>query len=377
MNYYIPFAILCVLLSYIRRNHNRSSANVFVATMVVTFVFAAIRYRFGPDWFSYYDVFLDLRQLGAEGYLDYHDHSEPAFIHYFSLFPYYTLFLAVNSLFWFSSYTVYFRKYVDARYYWFVLLMLFFNTDCILNNLVAMRQAISGFLLIFGFLLFIKYKDKIKGKILFAVILLLCSLIHTSCLALIPLLFINDKKSSILFSKWYIVVVIFLSLFTVFVGRHAITNYIASFLVHNIEDFQRYETYLEAFEGTTTTSLMALLKYVVLLALNIVPFLFIVLYGKKEKDPIQIYILKIGIVVSTIGCVMGQGIMSRYMMMLNPFYIAALVRVCLISNNRPHNILVLACASSTTLYSFYHYLQADYCVSFLTYQTVFSAPFIP
>lgn len=377
MDFYVPFALFFILLCFVNRQNAKSSSKVFVVTMALTFVFAAIRYKFGPDWFNYYDVFQEIQQLGVNVYLDFQDHNEPLFIHYFAIFPKYTLFLALNSLFWFGSYFIFFRRYVDSRYYWFVLLMLFFNIDCILNNLVAMRQAITAYLFIFAFFILVKDYKKVKRKVWFVTILILCMLIHTSCLVLLPLVFVNTKKNSLLFTKQYLYIIIGLAIVSIFIGRSAIVGSVSELLIGNIEDFQRYKTYLRTFGGDSTMDFFALLKYFLLIVLKIIPLIFIHKQGAKEVDPTQLIIYKYAIITATIGCIMVSGLLSRFMMILNPFYIAAIVRACTMSHSKKMNVYVLLCVSFNSVYSFYYYLQADYSVSFLTYQTVFSAPFIP
>ena len=344
--------------------------------MVVSFIFAAIRYEFGPDWFSYYDTFKELQAYGAQSYIDNKGHSEPLFIRYFSLFSSYTIFLAFNSLLWFGTYTVFFKKYVNVKYYWFVLLMLFFDTNCILNNLVAMRQALTSFLFLIAFIILDRNNMSKKGKVWFALILVLCSLLHTSCLLLFLLVFISSSNKSLFFSKWYMVIVAVLAAITVLIGRYAITESIAEFVIGNIEDFQRYETYLNSYESESSES-FAILKHAISTVLSIIPLLFIIRQGSKESDSAMVLLYKFGIVIATVGCIFGQGLLSRYMMILNPFYISALTRACLNNKNKVFNAIVLTCAVFSSVYSFYHYLQADYCISFLTYQTVFSAPSIP
>ena len=376
MNYYIPFALICILLSFKMRRNQKNSGSIFTATMIIAFIFAAIRYKFGPDWFSYYDTFQNLQLMGVDNYLNSYDHSEPLFIRYFSLFPSYTLFLATNSLLWFGIYTLFFEKYVDGRFYWFVLLMLFFNINCILNNLVAMRHEITSYLFIVAFFILAKYRFSIKGKIIFFLLLVLCSFIHTSCLVLIPLVFITHRNKSFFFSKWLIISVVVMSLATLFIGRNAITATLAELLINNIEELQRYEYYFDSFTSTRS-GLFALIKFIFLVVLTIIPLLFIIYHGRKEKDSSFVVIFKFGIIIATIGCIMGEGLLSRYMMILNPFYIAALTRSFSFSSNKLLNALVITCVSFTSIYSFYFYLQADYCVSFLTYKSIFSAPSIP
>lgn len=376
MNFYIPFALFFILLCYVYRNNTPKSSKIFVVTMVLSFIFAAIRYQFGPDWFSYYDTFNDLQAFGAKSYIDNAGHSEPAFILYFSMFPSYTLFLAVNSLFWFATYTIFFRNNVNEKYYWFVLIMLFFDVNCILNNLVAMRQAISAFLFVLGFMIFKRNNITTIGRLWFALILIICSAIHASCLILIPLVFLNSSNKSFFFSKWYAISIISITAITVFIGRNTLIAPLAEFLMDNIEDLQRYETYIASFKGKSM-GFMVLLKYILSTVLCIIPLLFIIKKGSKETDTAQIIIYKLGIIIATIGCVFGQGILARFMMILNPFYIAALIRACTTNKNMRYNTFVLLCVIFSSVYSFYHYIQADFCVTFLTYQTVFSAPFIP
>lgn len=371
MNLYIPFAIISILLLFLFRHKKRGAESIFFSIMLLAFIGAAIRYEFGPDYFNYHRLYEDLRQFGVASHIFNEGHAEPVFAFYLSLFSKYTLFIALNSFLWFGLYYLFFRKYIDSRYLWFVILLLFFNIDCILNNLVAMRTAMCAFLFILAY-----YALKQEKKILYILILLLCSALHTTCFMLLPLVFLNKKNNDLFFTRKFFWVVVVLAFALVLLGRNVYLQTISTYLTDSIEDLQRYTTYLENINTGQMTA-TAIIKYVTLLIISIIPLAFIIQGGKSENEGDWILIYKFGIVISTIGILLGHSLASRYMMILNPFYIAAIVRTLSRKVNPKMNVPVILSVTFISIYSFYFYIQEDYCVSFLQYHSILTAPFIP
>lgn len=371
MNILIPLAIISIYLCFSYRKRPEAVERVFALTMLIAFLLAALRYEFGPDYFSYRKLYEELNNYGIDSYIFYINHTETAFNYYMMLFPYYTLFLAVNSLFWFLLYYRFFYRYTDRKYLWFVVFFLFFNINCILNNLVAMRQAITSYLFIFAFYALVKQR-----KVQYIAIITLCTLIHTSSLLLYPLVFVDNNNTRFFFHKLYVYIIVSLALLSLFIGRNTFLLVIATYLTSSFEDLERYTTYLENI-GESGVSLISIIKSSLLLILNIIPLIFIIQQGRRETDRNYIIIYKLGIIISSITVLFGSGLMSRYMMILNPFYIVALTRSFTNTDNVKRKNLVILVTCFLTVYTLYYYLQADYSVSFLVYHSIFSAPTIP
>lgn len=374
MNIYIPFAIIAIFLCIINRQNTVVAKRIFFITFFLAFIFAAFRYEFGPDYINYRNSYEEVKAYGASAFIQSRDVvSDPLFRFYQGIFFNYTIFLAFNSLLWFGiSYYIY-RKNIKCQYYWFLVLFLFFNVNCILNNLTAIRQSIAGSFVIIAFL-FLNTEMRWK-RIWCFLVLFLASMFHISALVLLPLAFLNKKRKSFLFTKEYLGVVVVLA-FIAFLNRGIITQMIAGFMVENIEEFARYQVYIEQIDGGTT-GVASMIKYAVLLLLNIIPLYYISVCGPKEKDDSKVVYYKIGIIIATIAVVLGGGTMSRFIMMLNPFYIIAIIGCFDIIKDVRRTVILVSCVAVTSIYAFYFYLQNEYSESFLEYHSVFSAPFIP
>lgn len=234
-----------------------------------------------------------------------------------------------------------------------------------------MRTEICSFLFILAF-----YALKRRKSIWYILIVLLCTAIHTSCLVLLPLVLFRKKKLNFFFNPKYLRVVIVLAVILVMFGRHTFLQSVSLFLTSNVEELQKYSYYYNRFGGGQM-SIQEIFKYIVLLVLSIIPLAYIIQGGKHENDCDWQLIYKFGIVISTVGILMGHGLVSRYMMILNPFYFAAIVRTLVMKINPRMDRLVIFSVVFTSVYSFYYYLQEDYCVSFLEYHSILSAPSIP
>lgn len=369
MDVYIPLGLFLALISYIARNSTKSQKFVFGFVFLPLLVFSAIRFGFGPDYFSYWDIWSNVRRSDVEGYSGVGSSVEPMFLKFLQLFPKYTWFIVTTSVMLVSSYFFLFKKYVTLQYLWLVVLFLFFNNNCLLGNYVAMRTMICGCLFIVAFHFLVK--DDIKSKMLYAIIIFIASRIHSSSIALIVLIFLNTKTDSILY-KWYLIVPIgLISAASVFFGNNIVVSWLSSLLMDNIETFERYQDYEI---GSVSSSVMAIAFR--LFSFTITAYLAYAATKESNKHYIMIY--KIAIIAALVQLFLGQSLISdRYLMVLNPFYIIAIVRSFVTLRNVNYKFLVTILVMGISIYLFSVRLSKDYSVTFLHYKTVFSQNIIP
>ena len=369
MDVYIPMGLLLALFCFALRNNVRNRRMIFILLFLPILVFSAIRFGFGPDYFSYWDIWQSVRGTDVEGYTGVGSSVEPLFLKLLQLFPKYTWFIVFGSVFLILSYYTLFEKYVPIKYLWFVVLFLFFNSNCLLGNYVAMRTMLCGILFICAF--YFLNKNNLKGRIIYILIILLAGQIHSSAIVLLLFVLLNTKQASILY-QWYIIIPIgVVALLSVMIGNNIIVSYISSYLVDNVESFSRYQEYEM---GNVSSSLMAILFRL----FSFVILAYLVISAKKETEQTYTLIYKIAIVAAIIQLFFGQSIISdRYLMILNPFYLIALTRAFISEKNGSYKSVLMVLVLGISLYLFNAKINKDYSVSFLHYQTIFSQNIIP
>lgn len=362
MDIYIPLSIFLILLNILSNKNAKSRNAAFVFSFICVFLFAALRYCFGPDYFSYWNIYDEIKQYGlgnrAEG--------EPIFYYYLQSFPNYTSFIITNSFLWFAIYYAFFKKYVDSKYYWILLFYLLFTETCVIDALVAMRSAMCAFIFILAYFALIK-----KKRWLFLLCITVSVFIHTSSIALLPLVLFSIKKESFLFNKKFVYFVCAFSVIMTFKGHNYLMTLLSQAIVDNVEDLSKYAHYIDDMGSTSS-----ILRHLILKLLTIIPLLHLANGARKENDEEYILIYKLGMLVPIIALIIGQGMMSRYFMILNPFFIVSVVRSFMCSK-KEYSVISVLCIIVSNLFIFANSISADYNYSLWIYRSIFSAPVIP
>lgn len=143
-------------------------------------VFFAIRYGFGLDYWSYYDLFTN------EIHSRTHGPEEPLFYSFMWLFPKYYIFVIAHTAFLFICLYYISYKNIASEYYYLLFFLLLFNPDMILNMTSAMRSSMAACVIwVFTYLFLIK-KTNI---LLYEIGVLVATGFHTSAafLAVLPI----------------------------------------------------------------------------------------------------------------------------------------------------------------------------------------------
>lgn len=214
------FSILAVLFCLKDRNRPRRKFGGLEMAFITLWVFLSIRYNFGNDYEGYFNNFKAYTfysfGLGEfDKWASLQDRGEYGFVILNKLFEPIGFFGFIIFLSAFSLYPLYrvIKKYVPSNWYWFAVAILAFNPSFLIVGIAgAIRQwiAVTLFVLTFDFI-------KKKKVVLFIIVMLAASTIHTTALALIPFFlisFLDINKFSkskiflfiVLITLWFIVI---------------------------------------------------------------------------------------------------------------------------------------------------------------------------
>lgn len=188
---FLPIIMLAIPIKY-TRVRKWSLIGIFI----VLYIFSAIRYDYGNDYFSYYDKFNQL-MAGGNPF-----GTEIVLTVVMLIFRNYYVVIAVTSaVFLVVSYFV-LKKYMDQSILWLALFLFLFDVNVFYISLSAIRQmlAISFFLIAITF----SYKRK---PLLYLLFIALAILSHKSSIVLIPFYFVANDKEIKKLKAFYIVFV--------------------------------------------------------------------------------------------------------------------------------------------------------------------------
>lgn len=365
MNVIIPLILIFALICYYYRHKEQAARKVFCFAMIVLCALLAVRYEFGPDYFSYRSIYFAIQGEDISIYQGHGSAAEKPFLRFLQMFPSYTLFVIFLTVFWLGSNIYFINKYVEARYYWFILIYFAIDPNNLMLGSVAMRSTLCAaiFLIALEFLL--------RGKRIFYVLLMLAaSLFHTSALALVPLVLVNTKKMDIFFNSTFCYVWGGIALINFVTGANDLIIRLSQFVMENIEELQRYQEQEIGSSGQSiNTFLFRLMSFLILLYIN---------YSmSKENDGRYTILYKIAFVAALFPLILGQSLISdRFLLILNPVYVCILMRSIKKNDMNTKNIVLLFVLIISS-YMFYSKMGKAYSQSFIEYHTIFSAPRIP
>lgn len=387
MDVYIPLGIILVLITYFSRYNERSSRSAFLFAFIILFVFSAIRYEFGPDYFSYREQFQHLKSLGIEGYIDFNNHFEKGFLLFFNLFNSYFVFIIVHSLIWIGIFYWLFKNNVSYKYLYVVVLMMFINRNLILLNYVALRSTMAGCFFFIGLMclcsnsifddfpilkkITLLKNTKYINLIVYIALILIGAQFHKTVYGMLIFPFLTNNHKLKIGSKDVVIAVFFVLAFIAPLIITPLTQSLASWIV-DISPEDTLDKYAHNVNSISTSGggLGAIFFNVlkVLVASPIIVALTI------ENDKKQLRLMRFAIIFLLLMVVMEGNVLARYTMCFYPVIIIALLRSYL-SVNSQQRLVSLLSLSLLSLYNFYQVSQTTHFVSFLHYQTIFSAPY--
>lgn len=365
MNVIIPIILLFALICYSNRNREQTARKIFLVAMFVLCSLLAIRYEFGPDYFSYRDIYFAIQGMDVSTYEGYGSSTEKLFLLFLQLFPNYTSFIFFLTVFWLSAITYFIKKYIVPRYYWFVLVFFVIEPNFLMLGCVAMRTTLCAamFIIALEFLLHGK-------RVVYVAIILFASQFHTSILGLVPLVIINTNKKSVVFNSTFCYVMGLIAFIGFMLGSNDLINSLSQYVMETIEDLQRYEdNSIGSVSQSVNTLLFKMMSFAILLYINAAI--------SKESDSKFVILYKIGYIAVLLQLILGQTLISdRFLLCLNPIYVCVLIR-SIKHSEKIFSTTILIFAMVISSYMFYSKIDKKYNQTFVEYHSVFSAPQIP
>ena len=362
MYFVIIISLAALILTYLDST-NKQSGGMKYAFVLITIV-GAIHYDYGNDYMAYYDMYekVSLVPFNIISVLEGDVLKEPGWALLCYLFkPIGGFFMMVAVLNIIQNVLIYknIKSYVDKKWWPMAIFIYLFSTSFYLLNFSMMRQGLV-ICVFFGMWPWIKEKKIIRSLIT----LLLCSLVHTSAVILLPFAFwgvLSFRNSRV----WAIVLlVLFLALWIVKDFLNGIFGYLML-----IEQFDDYASY---YALTDDRELSFGLGYL----MNTLPFFLSLFYlffnNDSQKQSNQLVILAaISFLITPFTTIIP--LIERVRMYFAVYLITSLPIVYSCVRNKILRYGLIFIFVFLYLYDYRGWFYSDVWMdSYRTYQTIFS-----
>lgn len=230
---------------------SRYGKQILLFTFFILFIFAAIRYGYGNDYFAYKEGFNSI-------HAGYHVIFEPLYVQINKLCPSFEFVVIISSICSILPAYYLINRYVCKKYQWISIFIFVFNPYIFLVGLSAIRQtmALSLFILAINF-------SKNKRILPYIICIILACLIHTSAIILLPFYFLANKKH--IDKRWIFIVLLGL-LFMIVYGKDIVNSILQSFAG---ELSLNYSYYLFEEESNSLRSIILTSITLIYIAINI------------------------------------------------------------------------------------------------------------
>jgi transmembrane protein EpsG len=345
--------VLAVVFAYLVR-YRQLRFGLKISFFLI-YLFLALRYGFGNDYFNYLRVFYDINSYSIT-YITGDLFTEPGWLflcHLFDSLGFFAM-TAVLAIFNCLVFYRFIKKYVPPGYYWFAVFLYVFNPGFMLIHSSAMRQSVAINLFVYS-IDFLYKKDAIRYFLCIA----LATLFHASALILFPVYFLG------LFN-WKINKITAIVIFSLIVSLFWLGKSVMPFLEQIIGTyFGKYGIYRGGEELKTGLGLL----------INMAIFLIMLFYLQNQKKEISL-LFKLAII--SYFCIPISMVLSMIARIDLYFQIALIAAFPILIISMKKQVLKIALTvllMFMTLYSFYIFFHSDIWIeSFGTYNTIFSAP---
>lgn len=329
-------------------------------SFLLVFVYWAIRYDYGLDYWNYYRIFngdLVLHRGWREGWFYW-------LIGHFNY--YYQVIIADSAVIIISLYHLV-KKYISAKYYWLFFLMFFCATSFHFNLISAMRSTLAACILYWAFDLFFITK---KRWGYFLLMVFVATNIHTSAIVffIFPLIYLVSKH---LTGKTIFIILIIANILSTFYVKHLYLVGISFF------DFaEDYEKYANSFSNTNIIGFV--FKSVLLF-----PSFFICKYYDNWKEDSYFRQLCTLTFLYLLLFFLGLDFQGRFTVYLYPFFIItfAIIYHNLSRDEKLFMLMPYLLFLFYGVYTYYRTMLAEISGRWSNgntyyYKTIFEAPFL-
>ncbi len=352
--------LLAVFFAWLESN--RSTKYGLKISMFIIFLFLALRYDFGSDYFAYFNYFISINQFISPS-IELIKGNEFGWFYLNRLFGGLGdigFFAMTAGLAAFSCYVIYrfIKKYIPQKYYWFAVFLYTFQTSQMLILVSAMRQAVAVSL----FILAIDYI--IKKKVLkYLILILIATLFHTSAAILFPFILLAFVNWTIKWKHLFILFVLFMIpiLFVneTFQQVNAVVN----------QYFIDYTYYTERTDFIENPNIRP--GFI----LNVLIYFVIIYYSLYETDfrnNILFKIIFIFLLIVPLG--FSIQLIGRLNFYLLPAFLVIYPNVFDKIKNRMYRTIFTTVVILFTLYTFHIFFNLEVYQRYKVYYTIFSSP---
>lgn len=359
--HFLILATIILINGFFQKIFTKRAHILLIISILVMFVYLAIRYDYGTDYMNYYKLYTTKHYLAEET-------TEFLFWKLFYWFDNYTNFIVFHTSLICLSVYFFVKKYIPYNYYTFFFLLFFIHPGMIYCMITALRSAMVACCFIFIATYSYIYK---KNIIFYSIGIIIASFFHTSVLPLLILplwdYFMRHVNRYVLCVIFIIALIASITLYTSF----------SSLIVDKVSAFSRYSYYLEQEKFLSTSSGVIILRSFYLFPLY---FLIKDYYTEElEQSERRIYILTF-LFFLVFFC--GLDFQNRYTVILYPFVIASFVYTLRRLKSKIFKISFYASVFFIVGYTNYimyqiYYSDLNIQGNFLFYQTIYSLTVIP
>jgi transmembrane protein EpsG len=229
-------------------------------SFLLIFIFQAIRYNYGNDYLSYQDIFIDINNLGAS-ILKQDSRFEFGWVVLNRLFKHlgFEFLIAFVSLVISLVYYKFIVFYVNPKHYWISVLLFYFDPNCLLISITAIRQSVAIAFVLLSWIYFDSEKH-LKSFLC----LLMAPFFHASAIIVLPVLLFIYLLRKVLDLSIFIKVIFILT----YVSFFFIARYFFDSLqiVSILFETSNYSQYLST-ETNNSFSIFNIVYYTLLLTI--------------------------------------------------------------------------------------------------------------
>ena len=336
----------------------------FFVSFAIIFIYLALRFDFGSDYETYYDLFFSIKASSWDELVllaninQFGETMEFGYIYlnkFFTLFTNFYFFIAFHSFLFCGVYYTIIKRYVDPQYYWIALFILIFHTSLMVRSISGLRQGLAVYCFIYSFQYLIEKRNIWK----YVICILVAALFHYSAIILLPLYFLfNQSKVKRIEPIFYLLLYIFF----VFFGEK-LKNPIESITSTLLP---KYMYYIDNEEGIKLGSGMGLL-------LSSFFYLYILFFAKRETNADFVFyrIVSVFIILSPISLVINN--LSRLSLYFAPALIIVIPQLITLKQDKLLKRGFIILYILFTIYGAYgHYTSPIFMEENYNYKTILS-----
>ena len=354
----VYFGVLLFSLSISFLNYNRY-LNYKTALKIIfglITIYGSIRYSYGSDYFSYYDLY---NRLNNDGYIS--RVIEPGYVLLNKILPSFYLVVAITSFLVTFSYYYFFKKYVIPKYLPYALSILFLSVPSLIGQFSGIRNAIAINIFMFAWIFIVERK-----MFKFLIMIFLASLFHKSAFIMIPVYFLANPSE---FSKNKVMPMFYGSVFYYFINGFFISE-ISIYLTNTF--FPEYSLYNDNYQINILSDAYSWKEFLVAIS-RFVAFYILLRVLSENNNKYQIVILKIMMLYFFVSFTNPVALSGRLFFYFAPFFIAGST---IILNNVREKVLkdiFKVYLYVTLIYFFYKWTLGSTFVNYIEYKTIFEA----